>query len=104
MSFRGRLRLFFAFIVVAPMVALGLVLFPLTERTETGKADAGIATAARAAVGVYLEEVAQARVALRQVARDPQLQRAIARGRDGDARARMGELMRGDLVAMELWM
>jgi len=60
MSFRGRLRLFFALIVIVPMVALGIVLFTLTERTETGKADAGIATATRAAVGVYREDVVRA--------------------------------------------
>ena len=48
MSFRGRLRLFFALIVIVPMIALGIVLFALTARTETGKADAGIGTGARA--------------------------------------------------------
>src|ERR671910_391173 len=103
MSFRGRLRLFFALIVVVPMVALGIVLFTLTERTETGKADAGIATATRVAVGVYREGVARARAALRDLARDPELQRAIARRRDSSARARMRELVRGDVVAIELW-
>ncbi len=103
MSFRGRLRLFFALIVIVPMIALGIVLFALTERTETGKADAGLATATRAAVGAYREEVARARGPLRAVARDPELQRAVARGRVEDARARMGELVRGDVVAVELW-
>ena len=103
MSFRGRLRLFFALIVVVPMIALGIVLFTLTGRTETGKADAGISTATRAAVGVYREEVARAQAALRDLTRDPELQRAIARRRDSAARARMGELLRGDVVAIELW-
>jgi diguanylate cyclase (GGDEF)-like protein len=78
MSFRSRLRLFFALIVIVPMIALGIVLFALTERTETGKADAGIAAGTRAAVGVYLEESRRAEPALRRLARDPALQRAIA--------------------------
>ena len=42
MSFRNRLRLFFGLIVIVPMVALGAVLFALTARSETGKADAGV--------------------------------------------------------------
>jgi hypothetical protein len=49
MNFRGRLRLFFALIVIVPMLALGIVLFALTGRTETGKADAGIAAGTRTA-------------------------------------------------------
>jgi diguanylate cyclase (GGDEF)-like protein len=48
MSFRGRLRLFFAVVVVVPTIALGVLLFALAERTETGKADAGIATGVHA--------------------------------------------------------
>ena len=40
-SFRGRLRLFFGLIVIVPMIALAVVLFTLTARSETGKADAG---------------------------------------------------------------
>ena len=60
MSFRGRLRLFFALIVIVPMIALGIVLFALTARTETGKADAGIGTAARTALAVHRDGVAAA--------------------------------------------
>ena len=103
MSFRGRLRLFFALIVIVPMIALGIVLFTLTERTETGKADAGIATAARAAVGVYREDARRAEPALRRLTRDPELRRALASGRTPDVRARVVELLRGDLIAIELW-
>ena len=51
-NFRARLRLFFVLLVIVPMIALAVVLFTLTARSETGKADAGIAaperTAARA--------------------------------------------------------
>jgi diguanylate cyclase (GGDEF)-like protein len=103
MSFRGRLRMFFALIVIVPMIALGAVLFALTARTETGKADAGIDTAARTALAVHRERVDAARPALRSVAADPRLQSAIVRGRIGAARRRMHELVRGDVVAIELW-
>ncbi len=103
MSFRGRLRLFFALIVIVPMIALGIVLFALTARTETGKADAGIGTAARTALAVHRERAAAARPALRRIAADPRLQRAVVRDRGGAAGRRMRELVRGDVAAIELW-
>ena len=85
------------------MIALGVVLFALTARTETGKADAGIGTAARTALAVHRDGVAAARPALRRVAADARLQRAIVRGRTGAAERRMRELVRGPVVAIELW-
>jgi diguanylate cyclase (GGDEF)-like protein len=103
MSFRGRLRLFFALIVIVPMIALGIVLFALTSRTETGKADAGIGTAARTALAVHGEQVEAARPSLRRVAADRRLQSAIVRGRIGAATRRMRELVRGKVVSIELW-
>jgi diguanylate cyclase (GGDEF)-like protein len=103
MSFRARLRLFFALIVIVPMIALGLVLFALTARSETGKADAGIAAGTRAAIGVYREEMARAQRRLDRIARDPALQRAVARGRTGAAALRLRDLARGEIVALELW-
>ena len=54
-SFRSRLRLFFALIVIVPMVALAIVVFLLTERSETGKVDAGVAAGVRAAFGAHAE-------------------------------------------------
>jgi diguanylate cyclase (GGDEF)-like protein len=103
MSFRGRLRLFFALIVIVPMVALGILLFALTESTETGKADAGIGTAARTALAVHREQVQAARPALMEVAADPALRWAVARGRLPAAERRMRELVRGKVVGIELW-
>jgi diguanylate cyclase (GGDEF)-like protein len=103
MSFRGRLRLFFAVIVIVPMVALGIVLFALTARSETGKADAGLASATRTAVGVYREQLDSAQQALDRVARDPRLQRDVARERIPAAAGRLRELVAGGVVAVELW-
>src|SRR5215216_6154090 len=98
MSFRGRLRMFFALIVIVPMIALGAVLFALTARTETGKADEGIDTAARTALVVHRQQVDAARPALRRVAADRRLQLAIMRGRIGAAKRRMRQLVRDDVV------
>ncbi len=103
MSFRSRLRLFFALIVIVPMVALGVVLFALTARSETGKADAGIAAGARAALGVYREEAERARPALRRMVRDPELRHAVAAGRRRVAGRRLRELVVGVVVRAELW-
>jgi diguanylate cyclase (GGDEF)-like protein len=103
MSFRGRLRLFFALIVIVPMTALGVVIFALTERTETGKADAGLGTAARTALALHRDQVNAARPAVKRVAADSRLQLAIVRGRIGAARRRMRALVRGDVIAIELW-
>src|SRR5919112_5652699 len=98
MSFRGRLRLFFALIVIVPMIALGVVLFALAARTETGKADAGIGTAARTALALHREAAAAARPALRTVVADSRLQRAIVAGRSGAAERRMRDLVRDPVV------
>jgi hypothetical protein len=80
------LRLFFVLLVVVPMIALALVVFILTSRSETGKADAGISAGAHTAFGLYEEAAAQAEPALRDVASDPALKAALAAGRPVDAR------------------
>src|SRR5215218_5956615 len=103
MSFRGRLRLFFALIVIVPMIALGFLLFALTARSETGKADAGIAAGMRAAIGVYREEAARAQGLLDGVARERPLRRAVATGRTEAARRRLEQLARGRVVSAQLW-
>src|SRR5829696_1065475 len=103
MSFRGRLRLFFALIVIVPMIALGFLLFALTARSETGKADAGIAAGMRAAIGVYREEAARAQGLLDGVARERPLRRAVATGRTEAARRRLEQLARGRDVSAQLW-
>src|SRR3954447_6551635 len=79
-SFRSRLLLFFMIIVIVPMVAVALVLFSITEDSETGKADAQIAQGLRAAFAIYDSDRADARPQLARVARDPELASALARG------------------------
>ena len=84
MSFRSRLMLFFTIIVVIPMVAVGWVLFDLTESSETGKADAEVSQGLRSAYFIYDEAVDDARPLLDGIAGDTRLVRALA---ERDARA-----------------
>jgi diguanylate cyclase (GGDEF)-like protein len=102
MSFRGRLWLFFALIVIVPMIALAVVLFALTASSETGKADAGVAQGVRTAVVVHDSESRQMRDDARRVAADPALRRALARNRIADVRARIRELLDGQVEAIEV--
>jgi diguanylate cyclase (GGDEF)-like protein len=100
-TFRGRLRLFFVLLVIVPMIALAVVLFTLTSRSETGKADAGISAGTRTAFGVYEEAAARAEPALREVASDRRLRAALASGNGVDAR--LDELASGNVVLIELY-
>jgi diguanylate cyclase (GGDEF)-like protein len=95
MSFRSRLLLFFTIIVVIPMVAVALVLFSITEDSETGKADAEIAQGLRSAFFLYDDSRDDARRLLDDVARDPTLAQALSE-RDRKATARRLEQLRAD--------
>jgi diguanylate cyclase (GGDEF)-like protein len=101
-NFRARLRLFFLLLVIVPMIALAVVLFTLTSRSETGKADAGIAAGTRTAFSIYEERAAEAGPAVHAVAADPQLTEALASGTGIERRLR--QLVGGphDIVAIEL--
>ena len=102
MNFRARLRLFFVLLVIVPMIALAVVLFTLTSRSETGKADAGISAGTRTAFSIYEERAAEARPAVHAVAADPQLTEALASGTGIEQRLR--QLIGGPngIVAIEL--
>jgi diguanylate cyclase (GGDEF)-like protein len=101
-NFRARLRLFFVLLVIVPMIALAVVLFTLVARSETGKADAGIAAGTRTAFGIYEERAAAAGSAVHEVAADPQLTEALDSGTG--IRQRMEQLVGGStgIVAIEL--
>lgn len=96
MSFRGRLTLFFAIIVIVPMVAIGLVLFSLVSSSEDGKSDAQLATTLRVAASQYNDGQARARDDLTRAGVDSQLTRALQRGDAAGATARLGVLVRQD--------
>ncbi len=96
MSFRGRLRLFFAIIVIVPMVAVGAVLFSLTEDSERGKADAGIASGVNSTLSLYRDARAAARPSLRRVARTPALTTALRGSDTAEAGAVLRRIVRSD--------
>jgi diguanylate cyclase (GGDEF)-like protein len=102
MSFRGRLRLFFAIIVIVPMIAVALVLFAVSESSETGKADAAIAAALRSALALYEESGERAEPALRQVAGDPRIRDELARGVTKATPDRLAGILRGYPQVVEI--
>src|SRR5437763_8626458 len=102
MSFRGRLFIFFTIIVVVPMAAVAVVLFRITADSETGKSDARIAQGLTTALAVYQADVDRARSGLQAVAHDPQISRALARGKAPAIRRRARALLarRPDIAAI----
>jgi diguanylate cyclase (GGDEF)-like protein len=102
MSFRGRLFIFFTIIVIVPMAAVAVVLFRVTSDSETGKSDARIAQGLTTALSIYQADVDRARPTLAQVARDPQMSRALARGQARPIRARARQILakRADIAAI----
>jgi diguanylate cyclase (GGDEF)-like protein len=105
MSFRGRLFIFFTIIVIVPMAAVAVVLFKITSDSETGKSDSRIAQGLTTALAVYQADVERAAPALTQVARDPQMSRALARKHKGpiERRARAILKVRPDIAAITLF-
>src|SRR4029453_9160158 len=93
-SFRSRLTLFFVAIVIVPMLVVTVALFRLISDNEHGKADARVAQAQTAAIGLYRREVERAGVAAGRIARDPAMSAALRSGNATSARVRAGELLR----------
>ena len=92
MSFRGRLLLFFAIIVVIPMIAVALVLFSITADSETGKADAQIAQGLRAAFAIYDADRSSARSELDKVASDPAVADSLRKAKPGPLERELASL------------
>lgn len=92
-TFRGRLRLFFALIVIVPMAAVASVALVVAEKSERASEAAALERGTYAARGVYGENKARAERALRRIERDERLTAALRRARPGAARARMAELV-----------
>src|SRR3954451_8310836 len=76
-SFRGRLRLFFAVIVVVPMIAVGLVLFQLLDASDNFKLDSTLAQAQKGAQNLYKEARGRAMDAAGPIKSDVPLASAI---------------------------
>ena len=104
MTFHGRLRLFFAIIVIIPMLAMAVVFFRLTAESERGKADAGLSTGLNVAFSLYADGRAAANDDLVRLGHDDRLNRALL-GRDAAALdARLTSFLRehGRIVSASL--
>ena len=77
-SFRGRLRLFFAVIVVVPIIAIGVVLFRVIAADDTSRLDAQLSTASTGAQNLYGEARDEAGRVAGQIAEDQALSQAVS--------------------------
>src|SRR3954452_9174656 len=76
-SFRGRLRLFFAVIVVVPMIAVGVALFFLLDAGDKSKFNSSLGTAQTVAQHLFQESRSNAMVAGEKLQSDVALATAI---------------------------
>jgi diguanylate cyclase (GGDEF)-like protein len=83
-SFRTRLILFFALIVVVPVLVVALPLTRVADEWRTARADAGLAASAETALSVFGQKLAAAHADARAAGRDDALALSL---RSRDARA-----------------
>jgi diguanylate cyclase (GGDEF)-like protein len=97
-SFRGRLRLFFAVIVVVPMIAVGVALFFLLDAGDNSKFNSSLGTSQTVAQHLFQEARARATAAGEELRGDVPLATAID-NRDRAAIQRRLEQLRKPLGA-----
>lgn len=95
-SFRGRLRLFFAVIVIVPIVAVGIVLFQILGATDNFRLDSSLDKAQEAAQNLYQQDRRDAMQAMTPIRQDVQLARAIEERRPAAVQERLEELARAN--------
>ncbi len=93
-SFRGRLRLFFAVIVIVPMIAVGVVLFQLLDAGGSFKLDSGLAQAQKTAKAIYVQDREDARTALVPFTKSRDLATAIDKNQEPVVREQLEQLAR----------
>jgi diguanylate cyclase (GGDEF)-like protein len=76
-SFRGRLRLFFAVIVIVPLIAVAFVLFRLVSVSDEAKLDARLSEASSGTLGMFDQDRQHAAAIGQMLARDPVLAAAL---------------------------
>ena len=91
-SFRGRLRLFFAVIVIVPMIAVAIVLFLLFDASDSSRLDSQLSEAQTGASGLYVQAQQDAADAAMAAEKDVRLATAI--------KARSAERVRSSLDAL----
>src|SRR4051794_34446630 len=92
-SFRGRLRLFFAVIVIVPIIAVGVVLFQVLDAGDNFKLDSRLAQAQTGAQNLYKQDRLKAMAALTPVKSDVALATAIKGRQAAAVRERLQRLM-----------
>jgi diguanylate cyclase (GGDEF)-like protein len=94
MSFRNRLRLFFLMIVVAPMLAVAVVLYVLIMSSESGKDDSAVNAKTLVARRMAREAQDDALRAGRAISRDVPFATAIRRNNAEALQTRADDLLR----------
>src|SRR4051795_117229 len=94
-SFRGRLRLFFAVIVVVPMIAVGVALFFLLNAGDNSRFNSELGKAQTVAQNLFLAKRSDAMAAAQRRRSDVQLATAI-QSRDRAAIQRRLEVLGED--------
>jgi len=92
MSFRTRLTSFFIVIVIAPMLAIGVLVFSLIGNSDQGKADARAHGFDAAATSIYDAASARARTIATAIANEIQVSKVTATGSHAAAQARLTQL------------
>lgn len=95
MSFRNRLVLFFVLIVIVPMLAVAFLLFRLIDDSETGQADAKIATRHTVASSIFREQRRFAEAEIRGIGTDRVFAGSLQDGNIDRARRRARQLLDG---------
>src|SRR5690349_5792737 len=95
-SFRGRLRLFFAVIVIVPIIAVGVVLFQLLGGTDNFRLDSGLTKAQVGARNAYAQDRRDAMAAMTPILRDVPLATAIDGKDNEEIQRRLNELARAN--------
>jgi diguanylate cyclase (GGDEF)-like protein len=100
-SFRGRLRLFFAVIVVIPMIAVGVALFFLLNAGDSSQFNSELSKAQTVAQNLFLDARADATSAAQTLQSDTDLATAID-AKDGAAVQRRVEMLARDVGAQRI--
>jgi diguanylate cyclase (GGDEF)-like protein len=98
-SFRARLTVFFALIVVLPMIAIAVLVSEVAGDSATGKADAALNEDLEVATSIYEDLVDQARRTGERIGADPALGAALESGADTALAGRARALFREHDVA-----
>jgi diguanylate cyclase (GGDEF)-like protein len=91
-SFRSRLRLFFALIVIVPIIAVSFVLFELLGTADNSRLDTSLNTSQRAAENLFGDHRSNAGRAIALIGGDQDLATALNAGERDAVRQRLRQL------------